>query len=190
MITADSPSGVRIIPPKLPPDLLGWLRWRRAFWREIREASALEGLARSMRVFRGHVHRRQEKRRIVHAPRVGYPGVPSGREATVIQCMPSHPMHSAYVARAKEARDRLALEPREFGRGTWEEPRGIRWKPPVAQPITTEQWRLDDLNLSEWLGDPARRRRNSSRLLPVKPSTATSARPPVSTPPTEPRALA
>lgn len=42
-----------------------------------------------------------------------------------VQCMPNHPMHSAYMEHAKDARDRLARVPRERGEG-FEEPRGIR----------------------------------------------------------------
>jgi hypothetical protein len=67
-----------------------------------------------------------------------FAGVPARRAVAFIQCMPTHPMHSGYAMHAKESRDRLAAEPREYGRGQWEEPRGIRVipSPRIYEPKT------------------------------------------------------
>lgn len=52
------------------------------------------------------------------------------------QCMPSHPMHSAYMEQAKDSRDRLARVPRERGI-VHEELRGVRFEPPPRRPDCT-----------------------------------------------------
>jgi hypothetical protein len=63
--------------------------------------------------------------------------------AVATQCMPSHPMHSAYMEHANDARDRLAHIPRERGKG-FDEARGIRVETPARRthPVTGQHVRL------------------------------------------------
>jgi hypothetical protein len=52
------------------------------------------------------------------------------------QCMPSHPMHRAYMEHAKDSRERLARVPRELGEG-FDELRRIRFKSPPSHAYPT-----------------------------------------------------
>jgi hypothetical protein len=53
---------------------------------------------------------------------------------TAVQCMPSHPMHSAYMEHAKDARERLACVTRERGPG-YDELRGVRSQLPTRRTL-------------------------------------------------------
>lgn len=97
------------------------------------ESSEVRTMVRSARGLPSSLHVGPTVLLLRHGP-VFLAAVSKTLVAAVIQCMPNHPLHPAYMEHAKDARDRLAHVPREQGKG-FEELRGIRFELPTHRTL-------------------------------------------------------